>query len=48
MRSGAWAGLAVGAVALSIGVGVVANDIADARRAQDHAAAITGGDPAAG
>jgi cytochrome c len=48
MRSGAWTGLALAAAALAAGAGVVANDLADSRRAAAHARAMTGGDPAAG
>jgi cytochrome c1 len=48
MRSGGWIGLALTATAVVIGVGVVTNDIVDARRLKVHAEAVTGGDADAG
>lgn len=48
MRSGGWIGLAFGATALAIAIGVTANDAVDARRLKIHAEAMTAGDADAG
>jgi cytochrome c2 len=48
MRSRGWTGLAAVVVVIAVGGGVWANHIEATRRAQDHAHALTGGDPQAG
>jgi cytochrome c len=48
MRSAAWTGLALAAAALAVAAGVIVNNVADRRRAELHARAMTGGDPIAG